>query len=56
MAPDLMIDRNQTYSEKVDVWSLGIMFYELLIGKPPFYGKAQESLIDKINDGDYIFP
>ena len=37
MAPELI--RHQKYSEKVDVWGLGIITYQLLSGKTPFDGK-----------------
>lgn len=32
MAPDVFLNNNSNYSEKLDVWSLGAMFYELLVG------------------------
>ena len=34
MAPEMFEGKNYTY--KVDVWSLGIMLYEMLFGKSPF--------------------
>ena len=43
MAPELI--KHQKYNEKVDVWSLGIITYQLLSGKTPFDGKN----IKKIN-------
>lgn len=38
MAPEIYETEN--YDEKVDIWSLGIMIYELLHGKSPFVGKT----------------
>jgi serine/threonine-protein kinase ULK/ATG1 len=37
MAPEL-IERKR-YSEKVDVWSLGVITYQLLCGVTPFDGR-----------------
>ena len=34
MAPELV--NRQPYTEKVDVWSLGVITYQLLSGKTPF--------------------
>ncbi|CAL1294923.1 unnamed protein product [Larinioides sclopetarius] len=34
LAPEMI--ENKTYDEKVDLWCLGILCYEFLVGKPPF--------------------
>jgi serine/threonine protein kinase len=33
------------YDEKVDIWAIGILTYELLIGKIPFKISSEEDLI-----------
>lgn len=37
------------YSIKNDIWSLGILFYELLHGSPPWLCRNEADLIEKIN-------
>ena len=34
MAPEMI--RNQAYTDKVDIWSLGVIIFELLTGSFPF--------------------
>ena len=36
MAPELL--KGQEYNYKVDIWSLGVVVYELLHGHCPFQG------------------
>ena len=36
------------YSASCDLWSIGIVYYMLLYGKPPFNGITQQDLINNI--------
>jgi len=44
------------YDKKVDIWSLGILTYKLLLGNIPFKGDNLTELIDFINNKDFILP
>lgn len=45
-----------TYDKGVDLWSIGVITYVLLCGFPPFYGKSQAMLFEKILNADFDFP
>ena len=40
MAPELLRGLEE-YSQKVDIWSLGIFIHELCHGVPPYYEEAE---------------
>jgi len=44
------------YDKSVDLWSMGVITYVLLCGFPPFYGKTQAQLFEKILNAEYDFP
>ena len=46
MAPELV--QEQPYNHTVDLWSLGVILYELFVGKPPFFTNSIYTLIQKI--------
>jgi len=46
MAPELVQER--PYNHTADLWSLGVILYELVIGQPPFYTNSLYSLIQLI--------
>ena len=52
------IDNNQSfgYDQKADIWSLGTVCYEILIGTPPFDANSYDDLVNKINTGNYKIP
>jgi serine/threonine protein kinase len=54
MAPELV--QHQRYSEKVDVWSLGVITYQLLCGKTPFDGKNIKRINQNICQKEITFP
>jgi calcium-dependent protein kinase len=43
------------YDEKCDIWSLGVIFYILLCGLPPFYGDTDLEIVEMINSGEFDF-
>ena len=46
MAPELV--QEMPYNHTVDLWSLGVILYELYLGQPPFYTNSIYSLIQLI--------
>jgi len=51
-------DKNKIegYTEKEDIWSLGIIFYQLLTGAYLFEANDLEELMKKIEEGNYVIP
>ncbi|KAL5217698.1 hypothetical protein ABZP36_018382 [Zizania latifolia] len=55
MAPEVM--QAQKYDAKADLWSVGIILYQLVTGSPPFTGESQIQLLRNIlNTREIRFP
>ncbi|KAJ3371986.1 Cell cycle serine/threonine-protein kinase cdc5/MSD2 [Kappamyces sp. JEL0680] len=56
IAPEILFDTKNGHSFEVDIWSLGVVMYTLLIGKPPFQTKDVKAIYKNIRDNVYAFP
>ncbi len=54
MAPELV--QELPYNHTADLWSLGVIIYELFVGQPPFYTNSIYSLIQLIIKEPVKFP
>ena len=52
-SPEILRD---SYNEKTDMWSLGVIVYEILVGKPPYNSKEKIDILKEIYNGevDYL--
>ena len=48
--------RKLGYDQKADIWSLGAICYEMLIGRAAFDAEDMEDLVNKIETGKYKVP
>lgn len=51
-----ILSRNMNpYTEKVDIWSLGVVFFIMLCGHPPFAGDTDFEILKKVKRGNWKF-
>lgn len=53
MAPEVI--NAHEYSQLCDIWSIGVIMYLLLCGKPPFLANSKEKLFELIRKGELQF-
>ena len=47
---------NEGYDEKADIWSLGNLCYEMLVGRKAFDATSMKELFQKVKQGAYTLP
>jgi len=50
IAPEILAGE---YNEKCDIWSLGVLLFILLSGKPPFDGTTDDEILENVQKGVY---
>lgn len=53
IAPEVL---NESYDEKCDIWSCGVILYIFLCGYPPFNGESDTDIMKAVRKGHYEFP
>ncbi len=48
MSPEVV--NKQNYRENIDIWSLGILLFEIIHGFTPFEGENKEEILYKIKN------
>ena len=54
MAPEVALGKS--FNEKADLWSLGIILFEMIAGKVPFKGSTHYEILQLIEKGQYSLP
>lgn len=49
MAPEML---KSSYSEKADIWAIGVITYMILTGRPPFDGVNEKQVFTKLKKGN----
>ena len=54
MAPEIL--REEIYTSKADIWSLGVVLFEMLFGYCPFESSSISELINKLKGMELSIP
>jgi len=56
LAPECVRNRSGKELKKSDMWTIGVITFVLLTGRPPFYGRDNKEILKKIIRGKVSFP
>lgn len=54
MSPQIL--KMEKYSSKCDIWALGVLFYEMIVGETPWPARTEFELLTNIETKAIIFP
>ncbi|CAL8087245.1 unnamed protein product [Calicophoron daubneyi] len=54
LAPEVLLDND--YGRAVDWWGLGVVMYEMMCGRLPFYSSDHEILFELISQEEVVYP
>ncbi|TAQ86051.1 hypothetical protein B7494_g5630 [Chlorociboria aeruginascens] len=56
IAPEILEKGKGGHDHAVDIWSLGIIIFAMLTGKPPFQSTTQDEIYRRARERDYDWP
>lgn len=52
MSPEQLRGETHRLDGRTDIWAIGVILYELLVGQRPFHGREMSQLIDEVESRD----